>query len=230
MKLRRLVLVAVCTFIVAVGHAPASATASSAATATSATQCSAEDFNGDPRLGPRQLPAFGPVGLELRTYDRLAGLTPEQFIATYWDPSANGGQGGWRYPPANGFLIGPNGQPVHSPMALRAGSRVDRYGSEFGAFLAPTASQYSQRSLPPQSLDNSANPAGCNYMAYLVVREFAVDGGPIAPAFGQPGMGLQYMLVSALVPGAPPRLNVQWLVNNGFLRRCAVVVWQPFTC
>jgi hypothetical protein len=207
------------------------ATPSASAVATLATRCSADDFNGDPRLGPRELPNWGSVGLEVRTYDRFGGLTPEQFIATYWDDTANGGQGGWRFPPANGFLIGPDGQPVHTVMNVRVGDTVDRYGSEFGAFLAPVGSPYSQRALPPQSLDNTTNPGGCNYSAYRVVRAFNVDGGPIAPAFGQPGKGLQYMLVGPLVAGAPERLNVlRWLIDNGFLQRCVLVASRPFAC
>ena len=48
---------------------------------------------------------FGPVAPMLFGYDRFAGLTPQQFIATYWDPSASAGKGGWRYPPANGYLL-----------------------------------------------------------------------------------------------------------------------------
>lgn len=62
------------------------------------------------------------------------------------------------------------------------------------------------------------------------MRDFFVDGGPIAPAFGQPGRGLQYMLVGSLVPGAPERLNVRWLIDNGFLLRCAAAASQPFVC
>lgn len=224
MKSRRICAAVVCALVLVVGQgAPSGA-------ATAGGQCSTEDFNGDPRLGPRDLPSQGSVGLELRNYDRLGGLTAEQFIATYWDPTAFGGQGGWRYPPANGFLLYSNGQPVHATMSVRAGQRIDRFGSEFGAFLAPAASLYSQRAIPPQSLDNASAPDGCNYSLYKVVRDFAVDGGPIAPAFGQPGHGLQYMLVGALVPGAPERLNVRWLIDNGFLSRCVLVVAMPYAC
>lgn len=221
---RRLIAAVVCTLALVVGQAPPSGAA------TSASQCSAEDFNGDARLGPKDLAAEGSVGLELRNYDRFAGLTPQQFIATYWDPTANGGQGGYRFPPANGFLLNPSGQPVHATMTLRAGLELDRFGSEFGAFLAPAGSPYSSRALPPQSLDNATNPGGCNYNLYKVVHDFNVDGGPIAPAFGQPGHGLQYFLVGTLVPGAPDRLNVKWLIDNGFLARCVLVVSQPYTC
>jgi hypothetical protein len=191
----------------------------SSASPASATQCSAADYNGDPRLGPAQLPTAGPVGLELRGYDRFGGLTPEQFLATYWDPTAFGGHGGWRFPPANGFQIGPDGQPVEQVLPLRPGQSIDRYGSEFGSFLAPAGLPYAKRAIPPQSLDNLSQPAACNYHLYRVLREFRVDGGPIAPGLGQPGGGVQYLLVSSLVPGAPDRINVLWLIANGYLQR-----------
>lgn len=221
---RRFAAAVLCTLVLVVGQAPPSGAS------TAPSQCSAEDFNGDARLGPSDLASLGSVGLELRNYDRLAGLTPQQFIATYWDPAANGGAGGYRFPPDNGFLLTPQGDPIHTTMTLHAGLRLDRFGSEFGAFLAPAGSSYGSRALPPQSLDNTANPGGCNYNLYKVVHDFSVDGGPIAPAFGQPGHGLQYFLVAALVPGAPDRINVKWLIDNGFLTRCVLVVAQPYTC
>ncbi|MGH9223615.1 MAG: TNT domain-containing protein [Acidimicrobiales bacterium] len=222
---RRIVGAVVCTLALVVGQAP-----SSWAAATPPAECSTEDFNGDPRLGPRDLPTQGAVGLELRTYDRLGGLTAEQFIATWWDPAANHGQGGWRFPPEFGFRLGEDGQPIRATMTLRVGQRIDRFGSEFGGFLAPVGSLYSQRALPPQSLDNAAAPSGCNYNLYKVGRDFAVDGGPIAPAFGQPGNGLQYRLVGALVPGAPALLNVRWLIDNGYVTRCILIVSRPYAC
>jgi hypothetical protein len=216
MKIRRLSAAVVLTLIWVVGPAhPALSTTP----APSSTQCSAADYDGDPRLGPAALPTFGPVGLELRNYDRFGGLTPQQFLSTYWDPAASGGQGGWRFPPANGFRIGPDGRPVEQVLPLRPGQRIDRYGSEFGAFLAPAGLPYANRAIPPQSLDNRDAPATCNYHLYLVVREFRVDGGPIAPGLGQPGGGVQYLLVSSLVPDAPDRINVMWLVAHGYLQR-----------
>ncbi len=213
MRIRRTIAALAVTLVWAWGSPALSATA------TPPNQCSEENFNGDARLGPRDLPTTGSVGLELTRYNRLAGLSPNDFIATYWDPTAFGGQGGWRYPPFNGFLVGPNGQPIEAPVPLRIGQQVDRYGSEFGAFLAPFGILYSQRAIPPQSLDNTSVPATCNYRAYRVLKEFRVDGGPIAPAFGQPGKGVQYMLQGSLVPGAPAQLNVLWLVDNGYLQR-----------
>jgi len=225
MTRRRFVGAAVCALVLITGAAD-----TSWAAVTPPAECSADDLNGDIRLGPRDLPTQGPVGHELVTYSRFGGLTADQFLAKWWDPTLFGGAGGWRFPPFNGFRLGPDGQPQHTAMALRAGLRVDRYGSEFGAFLAPAGSQYSQRALPPQSLNNVTTPAACNYVFYKVVREFDVDGGPIAPAFEQPGNGLQYFLVGALVPGAPAQLNVRWLIDNGYLARCVVVVSRPFAC
>ncbi len=222
MGFRRVGTAAICTLLLLVGQG---ASASSATTAT-ATTCSAEDFRGDWRLGPRDLPRSGAVGVELKGYDRFAGLSPEQFLATYWDPIANG----WRYPPANGFLVGPDGKPIQYVAQLTTGQRLDRYGSEFGSFLAPTGTPYARRSIPPSSLDNTVDPGRCNYVAYRVARTFAVEAGPIAPAFGQPGKGVQYLLVGALVPGAPAHVNILWMIDHGYLQRCVVIVSQPLSC
>jgi hypothetical protein len=193
-------------------------TAAASGSAPPARACSATFFNGDARLGPAVLPAVGEVGHELRGYQRTGNLTAQQFIAAFWDPTANGGQGSFIFPPANGYVIGPGGQPEVSQATLDRGDRIDRFGSEFGAFLAPEGSSYASRSIPPRNLD-STPPAGCNFHEYRVLQSFAVDTGPVAPWFAQPGGGVQFQLVASLVPGAPTPLNVMWLVNNGFLER-----------
>lgn len=192
----------------------------SVAAAPPVATCSATFFQGDRRLGPEVLPAHGEVGRELRGYQRTGSLTVQQFLATYWDPAANSGQGGFIFPPAFGYVIGANGQPTVTELTLHQGQHIDRFGSEFGAFLAPEGLAYAGRSIPPQSLD-SVPPESCNYHEYKVVKAFSVDSGPIAPWFAQPGGGVQFQLVSSLVPGAPTPLNVMWLVNNGFMERLA---------
>jgi hypothetical protein len=184
------------------------------------SECSAAFFDGDPRLGPARLPVLGVVGIELTGYRRTGGLSPAAFLAQYYSPTANGGSGGWIYPPDNGYVIGKNGQPVEWKEQLRPGRQIDRYGSEYGSFLAPAGSLYSERSIPPQSLD-STPPATCNYHDYRVLKDFAVDAGPVAPWFAQPGLGLQYQLDASLIPGAPATVNVMWLINNGYLDRVA---------
>jgi hypothetical protein len=155
----------------------------------------------------------------LAGYNRLAGLSPQQFIDTYWDPTSNGGSGGWRFPPKDGYLLGPTGAPIEHVAPLEAGELIDRFGSEFGAFLAPQDTPYAERALPPMSLDVFDLNYTCNYHVYRVTKRFVAEEGPIAPAFGQPGHGIQIQLVGALVPGAPGRLNVMWLLTNGYLAR-----------
>jgi hypothetical protein len=192
--------------------------ASVAAAANPADSCSSDFFAGDPRLGPKKLPERGAVGAELFGYHRTGGLRASEFLATYYNPAANGGSGGWTYPPDNGYVIAPDGQPLEFQLTLPPGSDMDRFGSEYGSFLATAGLPYAARSIPPQSLDS--NPAAsCNYHDYQVLKPFTVDAGPIAPWFAQPGGGLQYQLDSTLVPGSPSRLNVMWLVANGYLER-----------
>ena len=96
---------------------------------------------------------------------------------------------------------------------------IDRFGSEFGAYLSLEGTPYSGRAIPPQSLDNKTNPAGCNYSRYKVLQTFPVYSGPIAEGFGQPGFGIQYVLDASVFPGNPAGFNVGYLVANGYLAR-----------
>jgi Tuberculosis necrotizing toxin len=173
--------------------------------------CSASHLDGDYRLGPTTTPNAGPVGLQLFGYSRLADLAPRQFIARYWDSSANS----WKYPPDNGFLV-IAGNPVEYRLTLKPGSPLDRYGSVYGGYLAPAGTPYWARSLPPSSLDNAPGFT-CNYHTYKVLRAFQVEAGPAAPAFGQPGLGLQYQLVAPLLPGYPVKASVHWLLVHRYL-------------
>ncbi len=202
----------------AIGAAPASAAPVSVrvTAATPLDQCSTEAFHGDPRLGPDQLPVLGRVGRELWGYRRTGGQPEQSFLATYYDSAA----GSWKYPPSNGYVLNPDGQPIEFQQTLQPGQRIDRFGSEYGSFLAPEGLPYANRSIPPASLDS--NPAGpCNYHDYQVLKPFKVDAGPIAPWFGQPGYGWQFQLDTALIQNGPARLNVLWLIDNGYLSRVA---------
>ena len=53
---------------------------------------------------------------------------------------------------------------------LPVGLLIDRFGSEYGKFLAPADSPYSQRALPPQNLDTpeSKPTYPYNYHVYKV--------------------------------------------------------------
>ncbi|MER5263925.1 TNT domain-containing protein [Actinosynnema sp. NPDC002837] len=185
-----------------------------AAARNNPTQCSEELYQGDRRLGPERLPVAGPVGRQLVGYDRTGGLPEAEFFDTYYNSEANS----WRYPPADGYQLDQDGNPIKRRETLDQGERIDRYGSEYGAFLAPEGLPYTSRSIPPQNLVGT--PAeNCNYHVYLVSRDFDVDAGPIAPWFAQSGGGTQYQLNRAFVPDAPERLNVAWLLEHDYLER-----------
>jgi hypothetical protein len=84
------------------------------------------------------------------------------------------------YPPNEGFL----GEPTTE--YLRPGDIVDRYGTSGGKYLSPTNTPVEMRYLPPNTNTNL-------YNQYKVVKPFPVQSGISAPAFGQPGMGTQYI-------------------------------------
>jgi hypothetical protein len=212
--LRRIVIALAGTAIVVLAGLAPMTTAKAAqaeAPAAARTGCSASYLGSDSRLGPATIPNRGAIALELSGYRRLDGMTRQRFIKRYWDPSTKS----WRYPPDSGFLI-VGGKPVKFRLTLEPGEPLDRYGSLYGRFLAPTGTLYSARSIPPSSLNDSPGFT-CNYHTYKVLKAFKVEGGPVAPAFGQPGLGLQYQLLSSLLPGDPAQANVFWLIDHGYL-------------
>lgn len=196
---------------------PGAATKALGVTSTPTNECSAAQYDDDSRLGPLRLPSNGRVGDELLGYRRSGKLIDNAvLLAKYWSPTGNNGSPGWVYPPESGYVLGRDGRPIKTVQVLAQGSDIDRYGSQYGAFLAPVGTPYSARSIPPSSLDSDP-AASCNYHDYRVDKPFKVDAGPIAPWFGQPGYGWQYQLDSSLVTGAPAQLNVKWLVDNKYL-------------
>ncbi|MFF8382457.1 TNT domain-containing protein [Streptomyces kanasensis] len=180
--------------------------------------CSGE-FQGDARLGPKYLPRppEKPVGPLLTGYRRTGGMSPKAFLATYWKEEGPDGPAGWKYPPNDGFAE-VNGEVDRRVATLRPGDRLDRFGSEYGAYLAPAGDAYARRALPPQSLHTRDAAFPCDYRVYRVERPFPVWRGGIAPWFGQPGGGQQIKLDPALLdPGPGQRLNVRWLLDQGYL-------------
>jgi hypothetical protein len=208
-----LVVIALVLSVLGAGSATAGAT-SRASQAVPAVDTCATPLDGDARLGPAVLPTTGPVGRMVQGYDRFGSLTKDAFLARYWDPIANAGRGSWIYPPDEGFLA-----KVMVVATLPVGTRIDRFGSEFGAFLAPAASRYAQRAIPPQNLNTFDARYPCNYHVYEVTKPLPVRLGLVAPWFSQLGLGAQEKLDSSLVPGAPTPLGVLWLVDNGYLKR-----------
>ncbi len=177
------------------------------------------EFLGDARLGPKHLPnnRQKPVGPLLDGYHRTGKLSPAAFLKKYWEGPAD--TGGWKYPPNDGFGE-VNGEVDKAPELLVRGERLDRFGSEFGGYLAPAGDAYAKRALPPQNLNTRDAAFPCDYHLYEVTRAFVVWEGSIAPWFEQPGGGRQIKLDPVFLdPGEGQRLNVKWLLDNGYLVR-----------
>lgn len=100
------------------------------------------------------------------------------------------------FPPNNGFL-GPTRREF-----LQPGTRIDRFGgSGFSRFFSPQGTPASGRALPPGT-------AGQRLRTFEVLKPLEVEAGTVAPAFGQPGGGTQFL--------SPVRLEI--LIQRGFLR------------
>ena len=106
---------------------------------------------------------------------------------------------GWVWPENLGF----KGEKVEATLPI--GTKVDRIGEPSGSFLAPAGTPYEARALAP-------NSASSKVYHYKVVKPLPVVQGEIAPAFGQPGGGVQ------ILPNVGLRVNVEWLVKNGYLK------------
>jgi hypothetical protein len=179
------------------------------------TTCSTAAYAGNPLLGPKRVPNAGPVARLLRGWQRLAGYSPRGYLKLFYDAVAKS----WRYPPQGGYQITPLGTPVVGSATLIEGQLIDRFGSEGGTYLSPAGTPYSARGIPPESLNPFPGGEPCNYYRYRVLKSFSVNAGPIAPALGQPGFGLQYVLSGTYFPGVTGRADVTYLLANGYVER-----------
>ncbi|WP_345044173.1 TNT domain-containing protein [Streptomyces sannanensis] len=192
--------------------------AASPVVAVPSAPCTGE-FEGDKRLGPQHLPRKwqAPVGPLLNRYHRTGKLSSADFLKKYWEGPVD--TGSWKYPPNDGFAE-VNGTVDKAPEVLDEGERLDRFGSEYGSYLAPAGDPYAKRALPPQNLNTRDAAFPCDYHTYEVTKPFLVWEGSIAPWFEQPGGGRQIKLDPAfLAPGEGQRLNVKWLLDHGYLVR-----------
>ncbi|MCJ1314212.1 hypothetical protein MMC25_007892 [Agyrium rufum] len=171
---------------------------------------------GDKRLGPAILPSRLPLLSFVSNYDRFGGLAPAAFLDKWF----NSTKGSYRYPDADGFQVNTANEPIKGHMMLEVGAKVDRFGYETGKFVSAADAPYAQRSLPPSSLNirwDPSNPKDASdhpwsYHVYTVKRQFKVVGGPIAPWFGQPGLGAQFYV------GEGGR-SIKTLIADGYLER-----------
>ncbi|KUO10876.1 glycohydrolase toxin TNT-related protein [Streptomyces sp. DSM 15324] len=182
-------------------------------------------YCNDWRFGPARLPDSGPIGAALQGYNRFGTLTPVEFLNKWWDPTADHGQGDWKYSsiPDDGFDHTNQGVPIATEAVLPVGQLLDRFGNEFGKFLAPAGATYAERSIPPSGLDTQDPRFPYNYHLYRVKKPTLVCAGPTAPAFEQPGQGVQYVTSVAsqatYCPNVKTGATVSSLINSGNLER-----------
>lgn len=93
-----------------------------------------------------------------------------------------------------------NGVP--GPAHLEVGDLLDRFGPDTGRFAHPLGTPFPQRSLPPSSVS-------APYHRYEVLADLGpgIVEGPVAPWFGQPGGGIQFVF---------PR-PIRWYLDQGML-------------
>jgi hypothetical protein len=169
-------------------------------------------YCGYKELGPLTLPTTGPVGALLKDYDRLGGLTPDQFLKWYRDGL------NWKYPYNHGFKNHDDKIEMQL-VTVKKGTELDRFGPEEGNFLSTAGTPYAKRGLPPDSL----NDIGGNdsYHCYQVLEEFPVQEGPGAAAFAQPGGGTQQWLDKDHEPEGwdkNDRYQVSMLLKKNYLQ------------
>lgn len=85
---------------------------------------------------------------------------------------------------------------------LDIGSKIDRFGSDYGTFTSPLGISYEQRALAPGT---ELKP----YSVFEVLKPIDVKAGEIAPWFNQPGGGIQYVMPD----------TIDELIEAGYLRR-----------
>jgi hypothetical protein len=139
----------------------------------------------------------------VRGWHPTGGMTWDDFASQFGTPQSR------NYPLNDGFPPGYVPQPAQLP----EGAIIDRFGSEYGRYLAPDGTPYADRALAPESV-------GGDYNRYLVTGKplppgWQVVEGPVQPFYGQtPSPGsLQYMILGP--DGVKP--TVWELVRLGIL-------------
>lgn len=146
-------------------------------------------------------------------------MSRAQWEAQYWPNGTYDGRGNrdLTWPDPQLHPEGFNSPTDRAPAVLQPGQQIDRFGPGFGRFASPTDTPFPERGLPPDNLYDMRDPSqpGVNpngpapsYHRYEVIKPIPVWEGPIAPAMGQPGGGVQYYTPRAIID----------LVNAGYLR------------
>lgn len=93
--------------------------------------------------------------------------------------------GNLKWPSNDGF------EPGTLPVIIQPGALLDRYGDNAGRFFSPKGAGYRERALPYVC-------QGYAYMTYRVMKPLPALAGATAPAFGEPGGGMQVETTSCV--------------------------------
>jgi uncharacterized Zn-binding protein involved in type VI secretion len=151
----------------------------------------------DAPVAPKAPPKEGAVDTNqaFSTANDAPAVRPDTSTANYGpDAKYQKPDGSWDWPPNEGFAGTPKTE------TLPVGTRIDRFGHEGGSYLSPEGTPFPDRALAPKSVNDP-------YHAYKVVKPLEVRSGEIAPAFDQPGGGIQYK--------APAKVSE--LIRDGYL-------------
>ncbi|SRX91870.1 hypothetical protein [Zunongwangia profunda SM-A87] [Mycobacterium shimoidei] len=146
-------------------------------------------YGGEPAVVEAGLPAEtvteagAPLSV-VRGWHPTGGMPWDDFTSLFGTPESR------IWPDNNGFPP----DYVPQPAQLPEGTIIDRFGSEYGRYLAPDGAPFADRALPPESVDG-------NYNRYMVTGKELPPGwqiveGPVEPFYGQtPSPGAtQYMI------------------------------------
>ncbi|WP_052395679.1 TNT domain-containing protein [Kutzneria sp. 744] len=148
---------------------------------------------GDPKFEAVTHGRQPPTGTELDRFNSKwsQGRDPNSGFENYQYPTEEYGH-------PNGFATPQDKRAEWVP----PGTRIDRFGSEYGSFLATEGAPWPERALPPHTLTSP-------YHTYEVTQPFPSWVGPAAGWFDQPGGATQYFL---------GQYDVDRLLKAGYLR------------
>jgi len=112
---------------------------------------------------------------------------------------------GWNWPENDEFI------GTAKDNVLPEGTKLDRLGNEQGTFLAPAGTPLPDRALAPGSNAEVLTE-------YIVIKPLPVKSGDAAPAFGQPGGGIQFKS-NIINPETGRPATVEWLLENGYIQK-----------
>ena len=158
-----------------------------------------ENFDYHAKIAPESCNATNNADDVVNPGTRPGATDAEAGGVSYYDQYKEADGSGWDWPDN----LGISGTPTEATMPV--GTRFDRYGLADGSFMSPAGTPLKQRAMAPGS---AAEPLH----TYEVTKPLPVIQGEVAPAFGQAGGGTQ------MLPNLSERVNVDWLVRNGYLR------------